>query len=77
MRPQVKPPTAGDAALSFHHVDGSTDSPMAGNGVTVVRTEQLLPSELMLRIAQELPQFETIFLSGIAGDTVKRADLHA
>ena len=35
---------------------------MAGNGLAVVRSEISLEADTMLRIAQELRQFETIFL---------------
>jgi trans-2,3-dihydro-3-hydroxyanthranilate isomerase len=48
--------------LGLHHVDVFTDTPMAGNGLAVVTSEGPLAAETMLRIAQELRQFETIFL---------------
>ena len=52
--------------LDLHHVDVFTDTPMAGNGLTVVISDQPVAAETMLRIAQELRQFETIFLSDVA-----------
>ena len=50
------------AKLSLHHVDVFTDRAMAGNGLAVVSSEISLEPDTMLRIAQELRQFETIFL---------------
>ena len=48
--------------LSLHHVDVFTDRSMAGNGLAVVASTGPLAAATMLRIAQELRQFETIFL---------------
>lgn len=48
--------------LTFDHVDVFADRPMAGNGLAVVASEGPLAAATMLRIAQELRQFETIFL---------------
>ena len=59
--------TAADR-LSLHHVDVFTDRPMAGNGLAVVASAGPLAAETMLRIAQELRQFETIFLFDVADD---------
>ena len=50
------------AKLSVHHVDVFTDRAMAGNGLAVVSSAISLGPDTMLRIAQELRQFETIFL---------------
>lgn len=53
---------AEPGALTVHHVDVFTDRAMAGNGLAVVSAATSLEAETMLRIAQELRQFETIFL---------------
>ena len=50
------------ARLSVHHVDVFTDRAMTGNGLAVVSSAISLEPDTMLRIAQELRQFETIFL---------------
>lgn len=44
---------------------------MAGNGVAVVTTVHSLDPDIMLRVAQELRQFETIFVSEV---TEQRAE---
>ena len=53
---------AEGSGLTVHHVDVFTDRALAGNGLTVVTSATSLDPETMLRIAQELRQFETIFL---------------
>ena len=52
--------------LNLHHVDVFTDRSMSGNGVTVVTCPRPLAAQTMLRITQELRQFETIFLFDVA-----------
>jgi trans-2,3-dihydro-3-hydroxyanthranilate isomerase len=54
--------------LLLDHVDVFADRPMAGNGLTVVTSEVPLTDSTMLRIAQELRQFETIFLFEVSAD---------
>jgi trans-2,3-dihydro-3-hydroxyanthranilate isomerase len=44
---------------------------MAGNGLTVVEAASPLTAETMLRIAQELRQFETIFVFAGADDEIE------
>ena len=61
-------PSSAVGPPSLHHVDVFTDRPMAGNGLTVVASVGPLEGETMLRIAQELRQFETIFLFDVADD---------
>ncbi len=61
-------PASAVGSLSLHHVDVFTDRPMAGNGLAVVASVGPLAAETMLRIAQELRQFETIFLFDVADD---------
>jgi trans-2,3-dihydro-3-hydroxyanthranilate isomerase len=53
---------AEPGVLTVHHVDVFTDRALAGNGLTVVSSATSLDPDTMLRIAQELRQFETIFL---------------
>jgi len=59
---------SGIGRLSLHHVDVFTDRPMAGNGLAVVASPGPLTADAMLRIAQELRQFETIFLFHVGDD---------
>jgi PhzF family phenazine biosynthesis protein len=54
--------------LQVHHVDVFADRPLAGNGLTVVTGAGRLTARTMLQIAQELRQFETIFLSAVTAD---------
>jgi trans-2,3-dihydro-3-hydroxyanthranilate isomerase len=61
-------PDAEVVTLGFQHVDVFTDRPMAGNGLTVVSSNGPLAASTMLRIAQEMRQFETIFLFDVAED---------
>ena len=61
-------PGSAVGPLSVHHVDVFTDRPMAGNGLAVVASVGPLAAETMLGIAQELRQFETIFLFDVADD---------
>jgi len=48
--------------IKYHHVDVFTPVPLAGNGLTVVFPEEEIDSQIMLKIAQEFKQFETIFI---------------
>jgi PhzF family phenazine biosynthesis protein len=61
-------PGSAVGRLSLRHVDVFTDRSMAGNGLAVVTPVGPLAGETMLRIAQELRQFETIFLFDVADD---------
>jgi PhzF family phenazine biosynthesis protein len=61
--------SATDRTISIRHVDVFTDRPMAGNGVAVIEADPPLATEVMVRIAQELRLFETIFLSDIANNS--------
>jgi trans-2,3-dihydro-3-hydroxyanthranilate isomerase len=56
-------PTTGP--LTLHQVDVFSDEPLSGNGLAVVTGADALSGGTMFRIAQELRQFETIFLSGL------------
>ena len=57
-----------EGPLILHHVDVFTDRALAGNGLTVVLSDSALTAETMLAIAQELRQFETIFLFAVTDD---------
>jgi PhzF family phenazine biosynthesis protein len=48
--------------LAFRLVDVFATSPLSGNGLTVIATDEPLDSALMQALAVELRQFETIFL---------------
>lgn len=48
--------------LRFCHVDVFADAPLSGNGLVVVLGAQGLEHDRMLRVTQEMRQFETIFL---------------
>jgi trans-2,3-dihydro-3-hydroxyanthranilate isomerase len=67
----MQDPASSIGPLTLHHVDVFTDRPMAGNGLTVVGAAGPLTAETMLRIAQELRQFETIFLFAAADDEIE------
>lgn len=48
--------------MKYYHVDVFSKTPMSGNGLTIVFPDRPLGSDEMLRITQELRQFETIFI---------------
>lgn len=48
--------------MEYYHVDVFSSEPLAGNGLTVVFPKETLDPEIMLKIAQEFKQFETIFI---------------
>ena len=54
--------------FTLHHVDVFTDRALAGNGLAVVLSGCPLAAEAMLGVAQELRQFETIFLFDVEDD---------
>src|SRR5690349_10626625 len=55
-------------SLAVDHVDVFASRALAGNGLTVVTAKSQLAADTMLRIAQELRQFETIFLHDVHDD---------
>jgi len=61
----------GVTLLDFHHVDVFTDHPMAGNGLAVVTATGPIADSIMLGIAQELRQFETVFLADVTGNQLQ------
>lgn len=48
--------------MNYFHVDVFSEKPMTGNGLTVVFPKEPLNETVMLDIAKEFKQFETIFL---------------
>ncbi len=49
--------------LAYSHLDVFSKTPLSGNGLTVFYMENELDAELMLKITQEMRQFESIFLA--------------
>jgi PhzF family phenazine biosynthesis protein len=56
-------------SLHFGLVDVFARQPLSGNGLSVFFLEQELSTSLMLRLTQEMRQFESIFLSPTAEPT--------
>ncbi len=48
--------------MKYYHVDVFSDKPLLGNGLTVVFVQSEIEDCILLKIAQELKQFETIFI---------------
>ncbi|AEV30397.1 phenazine biosynthesis protein PhzF family [Sphaerochaeta pleomorpha str. Grapes] len=48
--------------MQFYQVDVFSQTVLGGNGLTVVLAEGFLDENLMLKIAQEFKQFETVFV---------------
>jgi trans-2,3-dihydro-3-hydroxyanthranilate isomerase len=48
--------------MKYYHVDVFSDKVLAGNGLTVVFPDKDISSSMMLKIAQEFRQFETVFV---------------
>jgi PhzF family phenazine biosynthesis protein len=48
--------------LHYRHVDVFARRPLGGNGLTVFELSEELPTALLQRIAQEMRQFESIFV---------------
>jgi trans-2,3-dihydro-3-hydroxyanthranilate isomerase len=46
----------------YYHVDVFSAEPLSGNGLTVVVLDQDLDTSVLLKIAQEFRQYETVFL---------------
>jgi trans-2,3-dihydro-3-hydroxyanthranilate isomerase len=57
--------------LPYFHVDVFSDRPFSGNGLTVFTESEGLSKEAMLRLTQEMRQFESIFLQRIDGTKVR------
>ena len=48
--------------MIYYHVDVFSEKPLFGNGLTVVLMEVEYEDDVLLKIAQELKQFETVFV---------------
>jgi trans-2,3-dihydro-3-hydroxyanthranilate isomerase len=59
--------------LKYHHVDVFSSEPLSGNGVTVFRLREALPSPIMQELTREMRQFESIFVLQEARSQTVRA----
>ena len=59
--------------LKYHHVDVFSSRPLSGNGVTVFRLREALPSAVMQELTREMRQFESIFVFQEARSQTVRA----
>jgi trans-2,3-dihydro-3-hydroxyanthranilate isomerase len=57
--------------IPYYHVDVFSDRPFSGNGLTVFTESEGLSKEAMLKLTQEMRQFESIFLEKIDANTVR------
>lgn len=48
--------------MKYYHVDVFSSKPLSGNGLTVIFPQKPLTNQKLLEIAQELKQFESIFI---------------
>jgi trans-2,3-dihydro-3-hydroxyanthranilate isomerase len=48
--------------MKYYHVDVFSDKVLAGNGVTIVFPDRDIGPDMMLEIAREFKQFETVFV---------------
>ena len=48
--------------IPYYHVDVFTEVPFSGNGLSIFLPPEELPADRMLRITQEMRQFESIFV---------------
>ena len=55
-------------ALPYYHVDVFSDRPFSGNGLTVFTESEGLTKVAMLRLTQEMRQFESTFLQQIGAN---------
>lgn len=70
LRPQEATVPLG---LKYHHVDVFSSKPLSGNGVTVFRLGEALPTAVMQELTREMRQFESIFVLHEAGSQTVRA----
>jgi trans-2,3-dihydro-3-hydroxyanthranilate isomerase len=59
--------------LNYHHADVFSSKPLSGNGVTVFRLREALPSAVMQDLTREMRQFESIFVLQEARSQTVRA----
>lgn len=57
--------------LPYHHVDVFTNRPFSGNGLTVFTEAEGLSKAAMLKLTQEMRQFESIFLQKINANQIR------
>jgi trans-2,3-dihydro-3-hydroxyanthranilate isomerase len=62
-----------DLRLKYHHVDVFSSKPLSGNGVTVFRLREALPTAVMQELTREMRQFESIFVLQEARSQTVRA----
>src|SRR3954454_6329284 len=63
------PPSDPGSEVGYRHVDVFADAPYHGNGLVVVFCATLdVAAERLRLVAQEMRQFETIFLGPVAAD---------
>jgi trans-2,3-dihydro-3-hydroxyanthranilate isomerase len=65
--------TSAPLGLKYHHVDVFSSKPLSGNGVTVFRLREALPTAVMQELTREMRQFESIFVLHEAGSQTVRA----
>lgn len=58
-------------SIPYYHVDVFANQPLAGNGLTVFTAAEGLSKAVMLKLTQEMRQFESIFLEKTGVSTVK------
>lgn len=58
-------------SIPYYHVDVFTNQPLSGNGLTVFTAAAGLSKSVMLKLTQEMRQFESIFLEKTGANTVK------
>ena len=57
--------------IPYYHVDVFTDRPFSGNGLTVFTEAEGLSKTAMLKLTQEMRQFESVFLERISATQVR------
>ena len=57
--------------IPYYHVDVFTDIPLSGNGLTVFTKAEGISNATMLRLTQEMRQFESIFLQSVTENRVR------
>lgn len=57
--------------IPYYHVDVFTDRPFSGNGLTVFTEAEGLSKTAMLKLTQEMRQFESIFLERISDNQIR------
>lgn len=70
MRSSSGPARSSVSGLAYRHVDVFAHQPFSGNGLAVFPDAEGLSAKLMLRLTQELRQFESIFLTATAEPSV-------